>query len=70
MAPGTTGTVLQHLTINGSQAETSFTACSQDYVGVYLPNSSGTLNNVKVQDIQQPAGSFAANRGPTGMSTR
>jgi parallel beta-helix repeat protein len=66
VAPGVTGAGLSKVTINGIDAQTSFTPGSQDFVGVYFANSSGTLNDVTVTNVQQPSGSFGDQPGANG----
>jgi len=58
--------LLKNLTVNGANAQSSFTACSQDYVGVYFGDSSGTLNKVTVENVQQPAADFGCQPGANG----
>ena len=66
-APGTTGSVLSGVTLDGSNAFGSATTCSEDWVGIYFPNSSGTLTNVNVKNIQQPIPSaFGCQPGANG----
>ena len=57
---------MSKVTINGTDAQNSFTPGSQDFVGVYFANASGSLNDVTVTDIQQPAGSFGDQPGANG----
>jgi parallel beta-helix repeat protein len=66
VAPGITGAVLSHVTIDGSDAQNSFTACTDDYVGVYFGNSSGHLNDDIVKNVQQPPASFGCHPGADG----
>ncbi len=64
--PGVTGAKLSKITINGIDAQNSFTACSQDFVGVFFGNSSGSLNTVTVTNVQQPANAFGCQPGANG----
>ncbi len=66
VAPGTTATKLQKLGISGTDAQNSFTAGSQDFLGVYFGDSSGTLHDVTVTGVTQPAGSFGDQPGANG----
>jgi hypothetical protein len=67
VAPGITGATLKHLTINGADAQTSFSPCTQDYVGVYFGNSSGTLNHDLITNVEQPpGGGFGCQPGADG----
>jgi parallel beta-helix repeat protein len=66
VAPGVSGADLSKLTITGIDAQNSFTPGSQDFVGVYFPNASGSLDKVTVTGIQQPAHSFGDQPGANG----
>jgi parallel beta-helix repeat protein len=66
VAPGVTGAKLSKLTINGINAQNSFTPGSQDFVGVFFGNSSGTLSSVNVLNVQQPAANFGDQPGANG----
>ena len=66
VVPGVTGAHLSKINISGINAQNSFTSCSQDFVGVYFGNSSGSLSNVNVSNVQQPAGAFGCQPGANG----
>jgi hypothetical protein len=66
VAPGTSGTKLTKLGISGTDAQNSFTAGSQDFVGVYFGDSSGTLKDVTVTGVTQPEGYFGDQPGTNG----
>ncbi len=55
VASGVSGVVLKDLTIDGSQAQSTFTSCSQDPMGVYFHNASGELKKVTVSNIAETA---------------
>ena len=70
VGPGTTGFNLERLTVNGlngiSFLDGDSDGCSQDYVGVYYHESSGSMKKVDVTGIDLPAGLFGC-QGGTGV---
>jgi len=56
---------LTNLVINGAAASPSFnpTACTNDYVGVYFHNASGSMTNVSVKGIELPPAFFGCQDG-------
>jgi hypothetical protein len=68
--PGTSGIVIQKLSVNGLNAipflDSDGYGCSQDYVGVYFHGSSGSLKKVDVTGIDMPPDEFGC-QGGTGI---
>ena len=60
---GVTGFVLENLTVNGTSAINSFTSCTQDPVGVYVHDSSGTISNVDVTGVDMAPSAFGCQGG-------
>jgi parallel beta-helix repeat protein len=54
---------LKDLTVNGEQAQTQFDGCSDDFVGVYYHDASGTISSVDVENIQLPPDDFGCQDG-------
>jgi hypothetical protein len=59
----TTGVNLKGIGVNGSEASTSFTGCSQNYVGVYYHDASGSMANDTVTGIELPPADFSCQDG-------
>jgi parallel beta-helix repeat protein len=62
---------LSHININGTQAfgpstQASFPPCSSDYLGVEYNGATGSISNLSVSNVQQPAASFGCQPGPNG----
>lgn len=70
VCPGTTGILIEKLTVNGLNANSFFDnngdGCSQSFVGVYFHESSGTLKKVEVTGIDMPPDEFGC-QGGTGI---
>jgi parallel beta-helix repeat protein len=59
----TTGVTLKDLDITGSNAQSDFDSCADDFVGVYYHDSSGTMSTDQVTGIELPAGLFGCQDG-------
>lgn len=65
VAPGASA-ALEDLGVNGSAGASSFTGCSDDFVGIYYRDASGSLDNVDITQIEQPTVDFGCQPGPNG----
>jgi len=63
VAPGTTGVHLKNFAVDGSGASPTFTSCSNDFVGVYFHNASGSIGNVPVTNVMLPAAQATCRQG-------
>ncbi len=63
VAPGTTGVHLKNFAVDGSGASPTFTSCSNDFVGVYFHNASGTIGNVPVTNVRLPTAQATCRQG-------
>ena len=71
VAPGVTGfsmtgTNTAPIILDGATAFTSATPCIQDFVGVYFADSSGSLTDVTVENVEQPPADFGCQPGADG----
>ncbi|MGH3158899.1 MAG: right-handed parallel beta-helix repeat-containing protein [Streptosporangiaceae bacterium] len=60
---GTSGVTLKDLEVSGTNAESDFTGCGDDFVGVYYHDSSGTMNTVQVTGIELTGDLFGCQDG-------
>jgi hypothetical protein len=60
---GVTGFTLEDLTVNGTHAINSFTSCTQDPIGVYFHDASGTMSSVAVTGIDMAPSAFGCQGG-------
>ena len=60
---GVTGFKLEDLTVNGSSAISSFNSCSDNPVGVYFHDASGTMSSVDVEGVDMAAADFGCQGG-------
>ena len=63
VAPGTTGVRFKNLAVDGSGASPTFTSCSNDLVGVYFHDASGSINNVRAVNMVLPAAQASCREG-------
>ncbi len=67
VAPGAVGVKLKKLSVNGLNGIPSLDAdgngCSQDYVGIYYHEASGSITDVSVNGIDMPANLFGCQGG-------
>ncbi len=54
---------LKNLTINGANAQSQFTDCSDNYVGVYYHDASGSIAKTTVENIELPVADFGCQDG-------
>ncbi len=54
---------LTRLTINGDLAQSQFTGCADDFVGVYYHDASGTMSGDTVTNVELPMGLFGCQDG-------
>jgi len=50
-----TGVTLSNLVVDGTNAQSTFTSCNEDYEGVLYLNGGGTISNDTVQNILLPS---------------
>jgi parallel beta-helix repeat protein len=65
VAPSVTGFSIKKMTIDGTNAFGAATQCSDDFLGVEYNGSTGSLNHVTVQHVQQTGG-FGCQPGANG----
>ncbi len=67
VAPGAVGVALKKLSVNGLNGIPALDAdgdgCSQDYVGIYYHEASGSISQVSVNGIDMPADLFGCQGG-------
>ncbi len=54
---------LKNLTINGANAQSQFNSCSDDFVGVYYHDASGSIAKSTVENIELPVADFGCQQG-------
>jgi hypothetical protein len=54
---------LSKLTVDGDGAQSQFTSCADDYVGVYYHDASGAMSTITVNDIELPPADFGCQDG-------
>ena len=54
---------LTNLNINGDVAQSQFTGCGDDFVGVYYHDASGTMSGDTVTNVELPHGHFGCQDG-------
>jgi len=54
---------IKNLMVNGSGASSTFTSCSNDFVGIYYHDASGNLLNVAVVNVSLPPPLFGCKQG-------
>ncbi|HXZ61298.1 MAG TPA: right-handed parallel beta-helix repeat-containing protein [Acidimicrobiales bacterium] len=62
VTPGVNVT-LKGLTVNGTNAESQFDSCADNFIGVYFHDASGTMTKDTVTDIELPQADFGCQDG-------
>jgi parallel beta-helix repeat protein len=60
---GTTGVTLKKLAVSGANAQSQFSDCTKNFMGVYFHNASGNMTNMAVTGIQLPTADFGCQDG-------
>jgi parallel beta-helix repeat protein len=60
---GTTGVTLQALAVSGANAQSQFSDCTENFMGVYFHNASGSMSQMAVTGIELPTADFGCQDG-------